>query len=742
VNKQDYINSIRDEYSGMKDMPRESLASSLETLAHDLYAKDSHFIFELIQNAEDNNYPDKTAAQLRFEVCQFDIDGQKTTSLIVHNNETGFNDKNVRAICQVGQSTKKKAQGYIGEKGIGFKSVFRITASPYIFSNGFQFCLPEKDEETGLGYIVPSWVLNPPKEISTEETSIILPLNKNIKDAESVITALRDVAPETILFLKKLEKLEISVCLSDSTSTYNLVIEKKVVKTIDKSQLVELTCKKHETEKDDVFDIYSFWVTEIEFEKPDEVQHEKRIGIGTRVVSVAIPLDDKTTKGKLFAYLPVWEETGIPFLINADFLLVSSREGIREDEEWNKWLRDCVAKTYTSSLLALLKSNKIPFKTKIAGYASIPIETIHPFLKPVIEEIKNELSGSECVLTLPDKLLVKPIRAGLCNHNFRELLNATKTLPAHFINTIQIVCPEMETFSEGLKSVGVKIFTTQDIIYCLDDSDWLKSHELIWFVKLLRYLKSQTKLEPKALQKCELIPVKALITYRLSCVEEQPIYFPLDEDNNAALKDAPEWLSELAPICELDTNFQKLLNVQKDNDELIKWMTETLRIHVFSKVEYCDAVCKQLILKYIDEMLPNKKPLNAEKIFGTTQWLEQNAGEKFNWEILPVVLSDGQKMLLMDALKRNIVVPETYDQESGWQNIWASSSDRSHFISFSNSYGTMPKEWFEKLGIKKFPGFKTIDYTLTGQLPTSTPEVGIPHQVGRPLRLNSATQYD
>lgn len=65
INK-NYINSIRDEYTGLKDMPRESLASSVKILADDIYAKDSHFIFELIQNAEDNNYSDQSAARLRF----------------------------------------------------------------------------------------------------------------------------------------------------------------------------------------------------------------------------------------------------------------------------------------------------------------------------------------------------------------------------------------------------------------------------------------------------------------------------------------------------------------------------------------------------------------------------------------------------------------------------------------------------------------------------------------------------
>jgi hypothetical protein len=45
-------------------------------------------------------------------------------ALYVFNNELGFREEHVRAVCNVGNSTKKGkgAQGYIGEKGIGFKA--------------------------------------------------------------------------------------------------------------------------------------------------------------------------------------------------------------------------------------------------------------------------------------------------------------------------------------------------------------------------------------------------------------------------------------------------------------------------------------------------------------------------------------------------------------------------------------------------------------------------------------------
>jgi hypothetical protein len=40
--------------------------------------------------------------------------------------QVGFSESNIRALCDVGRSTKTIGLGYIGQKGIGWKSVFRV----------------------------------------------------------------------------------------------------------------------------------------------------------------------------------------------------------------------------------------------------------------------------------------------------------------------------------------------------------------------------------------------------------------------------------------------------------------------------------------------------------------------------------------------------------------------------------------------------------------------------------------
>ncbi|GJS92726.1 histidine kinase-, DNA gyrase B-, and HSP90-like ATPase family protein [Tanacetum coccineum] len=58
-------------------------------------------------------------------------------------------------LCDVGNSTKKeRSAGYIGKKGIGFKSVFRVIDAPEIHSNGFHIKFDISEGE--IGFVLPT----------------------------------------------------------------------------------------------------------------------------------------------------------------------------------------------------------------------------------------------------------------------------------------------------------------------------------------------------------------------------------------------------------------------------------------------------------------------------------------------------------------------------------------------------------------------------------------------------------
>lgn len=87
------------------------LRNSLDLLSASLYSSDVHFVMELMQNADDNMYPDGTIPTLKLQLFPH--------ALVIFNNEVGFEEDNIVAVCNVGGSTKQGLTGYIGQKGIG-----------------------------------------------------------------------------------------------------------------------------------------------------------------------------------------------------------------------------------------------------------------------------------------------------------------------------------------------------------------------------------------------------------------------------------------------------------------------------------------------------------------------------------------------------------------------------------------------------------------------------------------------
>ena len=102
--------SIDEAEKAKTDHLQDMLGRALGRLSNDLYSEQNHFVLELIQNADDNQYSTDCLPTLRFSIS--------SDAILVCNNEIGFQPHHVTAICDVGGSTKgKHKQGYTGHKG-------------------------------------------------------------------------------------------------------------------------------------------------------------------------------------------------------------------------------------------------------------------------------------------------------------------------------------------------------------------------------------------------------------------------------------------------------------------------------------------------------------------------------------------------------------------------------------------------------------------------------------------------
>jgi hypothetical protein len=92
----------------------------------DFYPDRAHFVYELLQNAEDAG-----ATEVSFTLTP--------DKLVCEHDGRAFTLEDVKSITGLHDSTKTQAQDKIGKFGVGFKSVFVYTASPYLRSGQFAF---------------------------------------------------------------------------------------------------------------------------------------------------------------------------------------------------------------------------------------------------------------------------------------------------------------------------------------------------------------------------------------------------------------------------------------------------------------------------------------------------------------------------------------------------------------------------------------------------------------------------
>jgi hypothetical protein len=160
-------------------------------LLADRYDDRTHFIFELLQNAEDAlkrrtdaNGPRKVTFNLT------------STHLSLSHFGRPFDEADVRGVCGIAESTKDKFS--IGRFGIGFKSVYTFTDRPEIHSGDEDFAIKD--------YVQPQRADRTDRKVG--ETQIVLPLKAGDDTAQQEITAgFRHLGPGALLFLRHIDEI-------------------------------------------------------------------------------------------------------------------------------------------------------------------------------------------------------------------------------------------------------------------------------------------------------------------------------------------------------------------------------------------------------------------------------------------------------------------------------------------------------------------------------------------------------
>ncbi|XVF29093.1 hypothetical protein REPUB_Repub15cG0090200 [Reevesia pubescens] len=391
--------NLSDVESSMLKKQHARLGRALHCLSQELYSQDSHFLLELVQNADDNAYSENVEPTLTFILQE--------SGIIVLNNEQGFSAQNIRALCDVGSSTKKGYSGYIGKKGIGFKSVFRVTNSPEIHSNGFHVKFDISDGQ--IGFVLPTLV--PPCNVDSFKmllngdtsqldnkcwkTCIVLPfraVTSKGNDMNNIVSLFSDLHPSLLLFLHRLQCIVFRNMLNNSF----VIMRKEIVG----NGIVKVSCG---------IDNMTWFVASQKLQA-DFISCDVQI----TEISIAFTLQESDSgcyrpflnQQPVFAFLPL-RTYGLKFILQGDFVLPSSREEVDVDSPWNQWLLSeypslfcCAERSFCS--LPCFEEN--PGKAVTVYMSFVPlVGEVHGFFSCLPRMVISKLRMSNCLILEGDK---------------------------------------------------------------------------------------------------------------------------------------------------------------------------------------------------------------------------------------------------------------------------------------------------------------------------------------------------
>lgn len=372
----------------------------------------------------------------------------------------------------------------IGEKGIGFKTVFAVADEVEIHSGEFNF---------SLAYSTPTI----PK---------MLPSPNSFEEGTKMIFKLRDNA---LLDFAKEEVLSLCLCLRNlkDIDINGIRIQ---IEDVDKQRIISINNEKY------IFDVYTH-----SFKIANEALLIER-GNGDKLIEenqkITYFLSDKdNAKFKYFLYdgLPTTIEIGVPLIIDAPFELTASRDDVLQNN-WNAYIRTELYKGYT----CLLEEFAPKYRIKIMKYVrfialqfgsqikfALFKNTSDEWLNNV--DIINRLRLCCIVPTYNKSYFTMP--KDITAYRYPDVIHSLLSLVDEFSNSKCIIDDPDNKFDSVLKNLGCREVTFSEIvkIICSHDEILVKNEKLLKLI--YDYLDNSIRrgVFDANLRNAKIIPVKA-----------------------------------------------------------------------------------------------------------------------------------------------------------------------------------------------------------------------------------------
>jgi hypothetical protein len=288
-----------------------------------LYSERTHFIFELIQNAEDAGATDLT----------FTLFADR---LEVRHDGRDFTVADVRGICGVGQGTKADDLTQIGKFGIGFKAVYAYTDSPRIHSGAENFRIEK--------YVRPHSV--DPLGEPAAGTVFVFPFDRREVPAtvavQEISAALGNIGVETLLFLRNIERVRSCGLVAADT-----VLGRRSAARARSGRRVWLSSGRASGRGDE-----EWFVWERPLKGLGQPDQRVEIAFMVRAEIDSRRLIRRETS-PLVVFFPTQKETFLGFLLQGPYRTTPARDNVPEHDEWNQALVRETARLLTEVLTGL-----------------------------------------------------------------------------------------------------------------------------------------------------------------------------------------------------------------------------------------------------------------------------------------------------------------------------------------------------------------------------------------------------
>ncbi len=319
------------------------------------YTDRTHFIFELLQNAEDA-LQERGESKLPTSVA-FDLHNE---GLEIRHFGAPFTSANVKSICAINESTKKDELTEIGRFGIGFKSVYAFTNRPEIHSADEHFAIEK--------FVLP--VAIAPRELRDGETLFWIPFSQSdVTAVREISSALSNLGSRRLLFLEHID--EISWSLPNDSSG---VFLKGQITPKEGGHLIQLLGEVSETSKkeEEEWLVFSRKVNGPEGNPAGSVAIGFLLGRNEEEKHVVQAVPDS----RLIVFFPTDVPTGTGFLIQGPYRTTPSRDNVPLNDSWNRKLVETTAEL----LVLAMKSLRDAGFFLVEALQVLPIDT--QFFRP------------------------------------------------------------------------------------------------------------------------------------------------------------------------------------------------------------------------------------------------------------------------------------------------------------------------------------------------------------------------